>query len=100
MNYSHEHPTVAFDAMGNPIILGAIYGYSQNSNGHTTASVGYARKINEKSISIEVIRKFSSSYTDRPKEHSGPHRGIATKANMLFRLHEDTLDYNNQISNF
>lgn len=44
------------DALGDEIILGNIYGYSIDSNGITTTTVGKAIKFNEKgSITLETI---------------------------------------------
>ena len=32
-----KHP---LDALGNPIVIGGTYGYTQSANGHSSASVG------------------------------------------------------------
>ena len=38
--------TKGVDAIGDEIVIGAIYGYSQRSKGHHTVHVGRASKIN------------------------------------------------------
>lgn len=48
------------DALGNPIVIGATYGYTQSVNGHSTANVGTVKRITPKgmvSLSVTMKRK-------------------------------------------
>lgn len=47
----------ATDALGNPIILGQQYGYSQQSNGHVTIVVGIAEKVNELKVTLNGVQE-------------------------------------------
>jgi|Laugrespbdmm15dd_1035085.scaffolds.fasta_scaffold03966_4 hypothetical protein len=45
------------DALGNPIIIGQQYGYSQQSNGHVTIIVGIVEKINELKVTLTNVQE-------------------------------------------
>jgi hypothetical protein len=47
------------DALGNPIIIGATYGYAMSSNGHGNVTVGVATKMNKKvSIKVASVKRY------------------------------------------
>lgn len=47
------------DALGNEIVIGEVYGYSNRSNGLLTVIIGKIKKINEKNgnVTIEVAKR-------------------------------------------
>lgn len=48
------------DALGNPIVIGGTYGYTQSTSGISTANVGTVRRITPKgmvSLSVTMKRK-------------------------------------------
>lgn len=80
------------DALGNPVILGKFYGYSQNSNGHTNIKIGKAVKFNEKSVTLEVIAAKSAIYSDDPTDEKITRKKVSPKANMLFPVDETQIN--------
>lgn len=79
------------DALGNPMKIGQIYGYSNNKNGFTSVTVGKFVKETEKMASLEVIFKGSALYSKDIKEDIIYKKIISCKANMLFPIHADFL---------
>lgn len=45
------------DALGNMIILGQRYGYSQQSNGTVTIVIGIAEKVNELKVTLGAVQE-------------------------------------------
>lgn len=75
------------DALNQPIELGRVYGYSQNSNGLTNIVVGRVIKQNEKSVTLEVISRKTALYAKDPElvvPKDGKHNSVSCKGNMLF----------------
>ena len=60
----------ATDALGNPIILGQQYGYSQQNNGQVQIVIGIAEKVNELKVTLTDVQE---------------RRGYAGKINEDFR---------------
>jgi len=81
------------DALGNDIIIGKFYGYSQNKNGMTHIKVGEAVKFNAKSVTLEVIYYNSALYDDDPSDPSFPmtKTKISVKGNMLFPVNKNLI---------
>lgn len=47
----------AIDALGNEIIIGQKYGYSQQSNGSVTIVTGFAEKVNELKATLSGVNE-------------------------------------------
>jgi len=47
----------ASDALGNMIVLGQRYGYSQQSNGTVTIVTGTAEKVNELKVTLSDVQE-------------------------------------------
>lgn len=58
------------DALGNPVIVGKNYGYSQNNNGITYVVTGEVVKVEEKFVSIKRDTYKSSLYGAELKDCS------------------------------
>lgn len=81
------------DALGNDIVIGNIYGYSNRSNGHVTVVIGTAKNITAKgNITLDIVHRGSAVYqhdiatdTERYKGyHQQPH--VSVSSNSLFPL--------------
>lgn len=60
-----------FDAVGNPIQLGATYGYSVNSSGVGKVTIGKAIKITKTGkVTLEVVSRKAYLYGQPCKEDS------------------------------
>ncbi len=54
------------DALGNPIVIGGTYGYTQSANGHSLASVGTVQRTTPKgmvSLAITIAQTQLQSAT-------------------------------------
>lgn len=72
------------DALGNPIVIGNIYGYASNHNGFTHIVVGKAKNVKKK-VSLEVISFKRSLYNHVPEDETQEHgKTITTRAINLF----------------
>lgn len=71
------------DALGNVLVVGSRYGFSIDSNGFTTVSVGILEKINEKSVRINVESKKRGLYNDPLTEVEDP-KSVNVKWTKLF----------------
>jgi len=72
------------DALGMPIIVGSTYGYSRNSNGLTTVSVGDIVRENSMTVSMKVAYSGQAMYSKDIETIPNPKKLISVKANMLF----------------
>lgn len=86
MNYEIEQ--FDKDALGNPIIVGNVYGYASNHNGYTHIVVGKAKNVNKK-VSLEVISFKRSLYNYAPEDETLTHaKTITTRAINLFPVNQ------------
>jgi hypothetical protein len=57
------------DALGNAIVIGSTYGYTQSSNGHSTVVVGEAVKFTPKGyVTIKPSSRMGAIYNNVPTE--------------------------------
>lgn len=61
-----KHPE---DALGQPIKLGAKYGYSINSSGVTTVVTGILEKVTEKKVTLRVETRKRFLYGEPAELH-------------------------------
>lgn len=79
-----------YDALSMPINIGGYYGMSRNSNGHNTIVVGKAEKCSEGKVTLYVLERKSSLYSDRPIAVQLPaRRRISVLSSALFPINED-----------
>lgn len=75
------------DALGFEMKIGNLYGYSNRTNGHVKIRIGTCTKINESSVTLEIIKKGSAIYNDPVRENSyGVRKTISPSSNALFPL--------------
>lgn len=73
------------DAMGNPIVIGNAYGYSNRANGVVTVIVGEAVKTCDRSITLRVVSRGKAAYSDDIKRSvDGERSTVSVVSNSLF----------------
>ena len=78
-----------YDALGNPIIMGELYGASRNANGHTTITVGRAVNVTPKlSVSLEVVKHLRALYNDKPEVRTLQSKKVTYLPSGLFPVDE------------
>lgn len=83
---------MVFDALGNEIVLGERYGYSNRANGNVTVVIGRAIKINEETsnVTLSVERKLKGIYNSdlRDDQNSGNGKS-SVLSNTIFPLRNE-----------
>ena len=77
------------DALGHPIVLGQLYGYSNRANAFTSVIIGTAIRITEGDrprIALEVIHAGRAVYSSPVKDSSSFRKIAYVYANSLFPL--------------
>ncbi len=82
------------DALGDDIVIGAIYGYSNRANGIVHVTIGKALKFTKKAVTLEVIHKGSSVYQQPIQSLKGEHKLISVSSNSIFRLESSDVNWN------
>jgi hypothetical protein len=80
------------DALGNDVVMGQTYGFSRNSNGFTTSTVGVAVKETKRFITLRVLRHTRALYDDDPKIEPIEKPTVNTRAAGLFPLDPKLLE--------
>lgn len=79
----------AYDALGNKIVIGGLYGASRNSNGHTTATVGRVVKITKPGkVTLEVVTHKTAIFEHRVEETSMDRKKVNYLSSALFPVEE------------
>jgi hypothetical protein len=55
------------DALGDPIKINKAYGWSRNDNGYTHVTIGIAKKLTEKGVTLKVISSKKGLYDYDPE---------------------------------
>ena len=76
----------ATDALGNPIILGQLYGYSQQSSGFVTIVVGTIEKINELKVTLNNVQERRGCWGKITESFSTETRKRSVNACHLFKI--------------
>lgn len=80
------------DALGIPIKIGRTYGYSVDSSGITTTTVGIATSINEKSVTLKIVSRLKGLWNHNPEVDSISNSKVSVKAMKLFPLTDISTD--------
>ena len=90
------------DALGMPVVIGKMYGYSRSSNGTTYVRIGRLKKINDKSVTIEVLQSSSALYNNELKKFKSESSTISVKSIGIFPIFNDiyNMKRNNKLYNF
>ena len=73
-----------YDALGNEIIIGNIYGMSRNSNGNTTIYIGTAIKLTQTKVTLEIIKLMRCLYSGEPCEYETITPKVSVLSTALF----------------
>ena len=73
-----------FDALGEKIVLGNLYGYSVDSSGVTTSTIGFATKLTKTGVTLKVTRSLRELWNDKPKVVEYNKTSVTVKAMKLF----------------
>lgn len=76
------------DAIGNDIIIGATYGYSQRTNGVVKTVVGTATHLTGSSVGLKVLKRFKTKYADDTEVDKTEYKrsSVAVISNTLFKV--------------
>lgn len=79
------------DALGNEIIIGDLYGYSVDSNGYTTSTVGKTLKFTESGkVTLETISCRGGIWLHEAEEVSTSKK-VSVKPAKLFPVNPENL---------
>jgi hypothetical protein len=79
------------DALGNEIIIGATYGYSQSSNGHVHIIKGTVEKFNESKVTLSNIQERSGIWGKIERPFSKETRKRSVYSVILFPVSDYSL---------
>ena len=77
------------DALGDEVILGKTYGFSVDSSGITTITIGKAVKETKTGITLEVIRRHRGLYHYEPESRPIAKAKVTAKAMKLFPIEDE-----------
>ncbi|MCK9576241.1 MAG: hypothetical protein WC979_02235 [Candidatus Pacearchaeota archaeon] len=81
-----------YDALGNEVIIGNAYGYSVDSSGITTSTVGIATNETKTGVTLEVVKSLQGLWSDKPKNHKVDKKKVTVKAMKLFPVNLELLE--------
>jgi hypothetical protein len=84
------------DALGNPIIVGGLYGYSASKSGHATTVIGRVRKIGAQRVSLDVIKRRNFLWGEATESRSDEAPTTSANSCILFPLSESLAEQQNQ----
>jgi len=72
------------DALGNPVVMGNCYGYSQSTNGSSSVVIGEAVNETKTGITLRALSKLRSIYSDEGSSQKIDKQSVTVKAIHLF----------------
>ena len=75
MHHTSSVPLSHNDALGQPVVIGATYGYTISSSGITDVVTGKAEKFTEKGVTLRIISRTKYVYgnlSDMPSRSDKP----------------------------
>jgi len=75
------------DALGNEMIIGQLYGYSQSSNGITTVRTGRLVEVRESLVTLDVEFSGMAAYSNDIQPREMAKKKISVKSNGLFPIY-------------
>ena len=76
------------DALGNPIVIGGTYGYSQQQNGSVTIVIGTAEKVKDLKVTIGNVKSRSGLWGSISNDFITEDRRRSVNACHLFPIYE------------
>jgi hypothetical protein len=80
--------TIPNDALGNPIVIGGTYGYSQQQNGSVTIVIGTAEKVKDLKVTIGNVKSRSGLWGSISNDFTTEDRRRSVNACHLFPIYE------------
>jgi hypothetical protein len=80
--------TTTSDALGNMIVLGQRYGYSQQSNGTVTIVIGTAEKVNELKVTLGEVQERRGLWGEIKNPFTPETRRRSVNACHLFPINQ------------
>ena len=87
------------DALGNDLIVGKWYAYSNNNNGITTIKAGRLKSVSIKRAIVDVMYFATAMYDDDPVPRPEPRKRIPVKGNMLVPILKSKMHMNYEKEN-
>jgi len=81
------------DALGNPIEVGKLYGYSTDKNGFTRVTVGNVIRLTYDRVTLKPIHSVEGLWSKTPDEVNLT-KFVSVKAMKLFPVDEKNLKRN------
>jgi len=75
------------DALGNEMVVGQLYGYSQSSNGITTVRTGRLVEVRESLVTLDVEFSRMAAYSNDIQPRGMLKKKINVKSNGLFPIY-------------
>ena len=72
------------DALNKDIVIGDLYGWSDSTNGFTTAWTGIALKLTENRVSVQITSKRRSLYDNEPEVKTDHKKTTTIRGMRLF----------------
>ena len=86
--WNAEETAMPTDALGNPIVIGKTYGYSQQSSGSVTVVIGSASKVKDLKVTLDNIKERSGLWGSISDSFKTQERKRSVNACHLFPIHE------------
>ena len=74
------------DALGYPIEIGTIYGYSVRNNGIVKVVIGEAESITDNGVRLKIICRGSAAYSGNITEEKINRKFSIVTSNTLFKI--------------
>jgi hypothetical protein len=86
--WNTEETAIPTDALGNPIVIGNTYGYSQQQNGSVTIVIGTAEKAKDLKVTIGNAKSRSGVWGSISNDFTSETRKRSVNACHLFPIYE------------
>ena len=86
--WSTEETAMPTDALGNPIVIGKTYGYSQQSSGSVAIVKGTVEKVKDLKVTLGNVYARSGLWGEVKHKFSQEDRRRSVNACHLFPIHE------------
>jgi hypothetical protein len=88
MKLEEEEDAIKYDALGNPIEIGSLYGYANNQNGINSVWLGFAKNLTKNGVTLNVSLHKSGAYGSlrvmEDTEYTKIPKTVNVKSVMLF----------------
>jgi hypothetical protein len=79
-----EESIMFIDALGNPIVIGNVYGYSRSQNGCNSIHIGEAIKETKTGLLTMKVLHTRTGYSNKTEPVEPPARTVSIKPVLIF----------------